>query len=48
MMVIGRGGKLQQFLQKPVDGCRCKKIQPSHHMGDTLRRIIDDHGQMVA
>src|SRR5690606_25196248 len=47
-MAIDRRGQTEKLLENAVDAGRLIKILAAHDMGDALRGIVDDNGQMIA
>lgn len=47
MVVVTRLGQSEHYLQEPLHR-RCEReVAPAHDIADTLRRIVDDDGEMV-
>lgn len=44
---VARGGKLEGFLQLHLPGSALQKIGATHYIGDTLRRVVHDHGKLI-
>lgn len=47
-MVVEWLRQVQQVLQQAVHGGGVEEVEPAHHMGDALGRIIHHHRQMIA
>ena len=47
MVMVAGNGQVKQVLQQDMYLRGLKQICAAHHMGDGLRRVIHDHGQML-
>ncbi len=47
-MMVSRLGQSEQHLEEAMNGGRVKQVAPTHDVGHTLRRVVDDDRQVVA
>ena len=48
MVVVDRGGKIQEPLQHAVKVGRFKKVNAPHDVGDSLEAVVDDDSEVIA
>ena len=47
MVVVDRGGKIEELLQDAVEVGRFKKIDAPYNVGNSLKAVVDDDGQVL-
>ena len=46
-VAVAGGGKLEGFLQLNLPCGALQKISAAHHIGDALRRVVNDYGELI-